>query len=45
MPSSAEANRAELLRGTVNLIILQALSTMSPQRLAGLVEALLVREK
>jgi transcriptional regulator len=36
MPSSAESARAELLPGTLELIILQALSTMGPQHAYGL---------
>jgi transcriptional regulator len=36
MPSSAEPSRAELLPGTLDLIILQALSTMGPQHAYGL---------
>src|SRR5580704_669299 len=36
MPSSVDASRAELLPGTLDLIVLQALSTMGPQQAYGL---------
>ena len=36
MPSSADPSRAELLPGTLDLIVLQALSTMGPQHAYGL---------
>lgn len=36
MPSSADTSRAELLPGTLDLLVLQALSTMGPQHAYGL---------
>lgn len=36
MPSSADPSRAELLPGTLELIVLQALATMGPQHAYGL---------